>query len=303
MQPAFNLDRFQFTEHPLRFSEVRIENTNRCGYRCFFCPREEMTREQGFMPLDDLSLVLERVGEHEGLVDLHGFGEPMLDRSLRDKIAMVKARWPKAEPRFYSTLGVKAPKGYFAGLVEAGLRHVEVSFYGFDAKSYQQAHGSYSYEIARENLGRLARQQHLAAGGLKVVVRAFPRHDTVKQPGATETRMADFHQWLDGLGIAVFRERDLHNYGDGRAYNVPGANVPCSVVWGFRRRVLQVTWNLHVIPCCFDSNATVRFGNLRTQSLGEIFSGPIYREFIQRHIDNRLEAYPVCHQCERCYQE
>jgi len=294
---------YKLTPHSLKFSEIRIENTNRCAYRCFFCPREEMTRTKGVMPLEDLSFVLDRIGEHEGLVDLHGFGEPLLDKLLPEKIALITSRWPRAEPRFYSTLGVKVGPDYFQKLANAGLRHVEVSFYGFDADSYHEAHGADRYQLARENLEQLCEAQHAAEGKLNVVVRAFPRHDTIKQPGITEERLAEFGRWLDSLDVHVFRERDLHNYGGGRAYNDPGTNIPCSVVWGYRRRVLQITWDLYVIPCCFDSNADVKLGNLRTQSLAEIFSSLPYTNFIESHIANRLEAYPVCVKCERCYRD
>jgi MoaA/NifB/PqqE/SkfB family radical SAM enzyme len=289
--------------HPLKFSEVRIENTNRCGYRCFFCPREAQTRAQGAMPLEDLRLVIDRVGHHEGLVDLHGFGEPLLDKTLPAKIALAASRWPLAQPRFYSTLGVKVGPDYFERLAEAGLRHVEVSFYGFDRESYREAHGSNFYEVARANLTRLCAVARASGGKLNVVVRAFPKHDTVRQPGASARRLKEFHAWLDGLGVTVFRERALHNYGGGRGYNAAGEEVPCSVVWGFRRRVLQITWDLHVIPCCFDFNADIKLGDLRTQSLEEIFYGRAYANFIQSHMDNRLDDYPVCKACERCYRE
>ena len=293
---------YQATPHPLHFSEVRIENTNRCGYHCFFCPREEMSREQGVMSLEELSLVPDRVGNHEGFVDLHGFGEPLLDKLLLKKIELVALRWPLAEPRFYSTLGVKVAPDYFSRLMNAGLRHVEVSFYGFDPESYREAHGADRYFLARENLTQLCAVQHESHGKLNVVVRAFPKHDTIKQPGVSEQRLDEFHQWLDSLGVSVFRERDLHNYGNGRSYNEAGANVPCSVVWGFRRRVLQVTWDLSVTPCCFDFNAEIKFGNLRTQTLEQIFNGHLYTEFIKSHVANHLESYPVCLKCERCYR-
>lgn len=286
----------------LQFSEVRIENTNRCGYHCFFCPREKLERDQGVMPLEDLALVLDRVGEHQGLVDLHGFGEPLLDKLLPAKIELVTSRWPEAEPRFYSTLGVKVQPDYFQRLAEAGLRHVEVSFYGFDRESYWQAHGSDRYAVARANLIRLCEVQKNSAGALQVVVRAFPKSDLVKQPGATPQLLDEFHLWLQSLGIRVLRERELHNYGKGRNYNAAGAELPCSIVWGYRRRILQVTWDLYVIPCCFDFNADMKLGNLRTQSLAEIFSGPQYTEFIQSHVDNRLWGYPVCGACERCHR-
>jgi Iron-sulfur cluster-binding domain/Radical SAM superfamily len=292
----------QFMPHPLKFSEVRIENTNRCGYRCFFCPREEQTRAQGVMPFEDLALIVDRVGEHDGIVDLHGFGEPLLDKSLVEKIALIKRRWPCASPRFYSTLGVKVGPDYFNRLLECGLKYVEVSFYGFDRESYRQAHGSDHYDLARENLINLCAVRDALDGDCEIVVRAFPKHDKIKQPGTTAIRLQEFREWLDCLGVAVIRERDLHNYGRGRAYNESRDNTSCSVVWGFRRRVLQVTWDLYVIPCCFDFNADVRFGNLRTMTLRDIFFSAEYQQFIQAHVENQLAQYPVCNACERCFR-
>lgn len=295
------LPHYQFAPHPLTFEEVRIENTNRCGYHCFFCPREELTRTQGFMPMEDLTLVLDRVGHHEGIVDLHGFGEPLLDKQLPAKIALVAARWPEAQSRIFSTLGVKVKPDYFDELASAGLRYIEVSFYGFDPESYQQAHGIDRFDLARENLTQLCAAQQASGGRLEVAVRSFPRHDAIKQPGASPERIAAFHDWLGELGVTLFHERDLHNYGSGRSYNAPRSDTPCSVVWGYRRRILQVSWDLTVTPCCFDFNGEIKLGNLRHQTLVEILGGPVYTQFIQHHIDDRLEQYPVCMKCDRCF--
>ena len=43
-------------------SDIRIETTNACGYRCVFCPREKMTRKIGSMSENDFSLVLNLSG-------------------------------------------------------------------------------------------------------------------------------------------------------------------------------------------------------------------------------------------------
>ncbi|HDS16525.1 MAG TPA: hypothetical protein ENN66_07960 [Proteobacteria bacterium] len=44
-----------------------------------------------------------------------------------------------------------------------------------------------------------------------------------------------------------------------------------------------------------------QFGNLRQRSLGEIFSGEVYRDFIAAHRRNDLRAHKVCMSCERCF--
>src|SRR5437762_1537128 len=103
MEPICNI---AVPKHPLTFEQIRIENTAHCSYHCFFCPREKLTREKGFMPVEDFELVLSRIGDHNGRVDLHGFGEPLLDRFLTKKVHILKKKWPNAVPSIYTTLGV-----------------------------------------------------------------------------------------------------------------------------------------------------------------------------------------------------
>ncbi|MCP5119411.1 MAG: radical SAM protein [bacterium] len=286
---------------PLRFEEIRIENTNRCGYRCHFCPRELMTRNQGVMPIADLDLVLERVGRHRGRVDLHGFGEPLLDPNLIAKTALVRARWPEAEPTVYSTLGVEVPDAFFDRLLAAGLAELEVSFYGNSETAYREVHGAPRYSLALANLDRLARAARRRPG-FRLVLRDHPTSPEETRPAADQDSLHAFLKKWEDSGLAVLERRALHNYGNGRRYKPQGAGQSCSVAWGYRKRVLQVTWNLKVIPCCFDFDATVVLGDLRTQTLQQIFDSAVYRDFVTAHLENRLEAYPVCTACERCHR-
>ena len=75
------------------------------------CPREKLTRPIGYMSLDDFSLVFDRIGPFHGDVHLHGFGEPLLDRQLIEKIGMLKKKSPMSRSLIYSTLGVRLKEG------------------------------------------------------------------------------------------------------------------------------------------------------------------------------------------------
>jgi len=74
-------------------SVMMIENTNRCNAECVMCPRELLSRKRGFM---DLGLFEKLIREVSGLkrkpvTHLHGFGEPMLDKLLPERIRLAKA--------------------------------------------------------------------------------------------------------------------------------------------------------------------------------------------------------------------
>jgi hypothetical protein len=281
------------------FDEVRIENTNRCGYRCHFCPRESLTRDKGVMSIEDLTLVLQRVGPHAGRVDLHGFGEPMLDRLLVEKTRLVRRTWPRATPTIYSTLGVHVEDDYFERLIDAGLAELQVSFYGADATSYQRVHGVQRYALARKNL-ELLRHAAQTRPNFSLILRDHPVSDALPRAENEKAELSNFlREWQDAAGGDV-RERALHNFGDGRRFNAAGKGAPCSVVGGFRSRVLQVTWDLKVVPCCFDFDASIVLGDLRVQTPDEIFASTTYLAFIAAHRTDDLHEYPVCTACERC---
>ena len=288
--------------YPLVFDELRVENTNHCGYKCFMCPREKQTRELGFMAVDDFALVLDRLGVHEGAIHLHGFGEPLLDPALIEKVRLAKQRSPDSLVMFFTTLGVKLRDGFFEDLAEAGIGNLQVSFYGFNERSYEKVAGVKTFARAKANLEALATARTATGTDFRITLQTWDDEVWRTWPDDAKTERARFFAWADELGIARHEVGNVHNYGGGRDFNEVPRDGLCSVAWGFRRRVLQVTWDLKVIPCCFDFDASVSFGSLRSQSPAEIFNAEPYRRFIEAHLANRLDDYPVCVGCERCFQ-
>lgn len=287
----------------LTFAQIRIENTNRCGYRCIMCPREKLTRPMGTMSVADLALVLELVHPGAPEFHLHGYGEPLLDPGLVEKVRLVRRRYPGTSVVLFSTLGVKQPAGFFADLVEAGLSAIRVSCYGFSAATYPLVHGAARFDVVCDNIRSLAAA--CKDGGRSVRLSVITTHASFwRRRGLAEQQLAQresFLQWLRACGLQVSDRFAPHNYGGGRAYRRPATRGLCSVVWGARREILQVTWDLKVIPCCFDFDATVVLGDLRRQSLRDIFTSVPYLRFIEAHKNNALSDYRICLGCERCF--
>ncbi len=282
--------------YSIDYDEIRIENTNLCGYKCYFCPREELTRTKGVMPVEDLVTIISQIGDYRGSVDLHGFGEPLLDTDLPQKVGLIKSSWPHSKARIISTLGLSLSDESFKQIVNSGLDTLEVSFYGIDRESYKKSHGVDKFELVRSNLTLISNLIKESNSSLEIVIRDLPIIDS------DSVKRKEIDSWLSGLGVNKVSKHNMHNYGGGREYNQPPKEGVCSVVWGYRKRVLQITWDLNIIPCCFDSNSTVIFGNLRESSLAKIFQGERYIEFINSHKDNNLTSYPVCEKCERCFK-
>ena len=67
--------------------EVRIENTNRCNAHCIICSHDDMKRQRTDMPLGKFhELIIESRMLGAKTVSPFGFGEPLLDKTIADKV-------------------------------------------------------------------------------------------------------------------------------------------------------------------------------------------------------------------------
>lgn len=57
-----------------------------------------------------------------------------------------------------------------------------------------------------------------------------------------------------------------------------------------------ITWDGRVVPCCFDKDAAHQFGDLNTQSFGQIWHNTKYTSFRSRLLQSRA-AIDICTNC------
>lgn len=217
------------------FKELRIENTNACGYKCVMCPREKQTRKIGYMPLGDLVLAMDRIGPFEGNIHLHGFGEPLLDRSLTNKIRLLHEKYPTSRSIIFSTLGVRMDEERLRELAFSGLGRLYVSLYGFTADGYAKVHGFNGFELVKRNLLTLSQAMKDKSSPLKIHVKVPSPHAATALPMADLSEGVSFCRWVEGLGFEVAVWPSVHNFGDGRNYNSPDQDRLCPVIQGMRR--------------------------------------------------------------------
>jgi radical SAM protein with 4Fe4S-binding SPASM domain len=279
-----------------QFEEIRIENTNACGYRCFMCPREKQTRKIGFMSVEDFKLVLSKLPKDKASMDLHGYGEPFLDKHLLEKIDLA-ARHGPFSTRVFSTLGLEFTDQELKMLALSKLSILNISMYGYNRESYKQIHGTDKFDLVQKNISRLIQYIEELGSSLQLFIKVY------KYENETQNfhDLMEYKKLLSSYArrfVKIIYLEKWHNYGNGRAFN-PFSKKLCPVVEGHRKNILQITWDLHVIPCCFDFDASLKFGNLRHHTLEEIFTSESYKEFIENHKKGDLSQMLVCQGCEK----
>lgn len=282
-------------------TQIHIEPTNLCNYRCFCCSVWKTRRKKGFLSAEALDLIIQRIGLFDGEVVLNYCGEPLLDAGLPYKIGQLRRAWPDATLTFVSTLGEKVGKDFLDSLWREGLNRLDVSFYGHSPEAYQAVHGVRRYDVAKENLFHVLGSEARRNAGGEVRMRSL---QLASQYSAGASRCDDpgalFRAEAGAFpGVSFLETHLMSQAGASCVKGVRGTALPCSITWGLFSRTLYITWELDLALCCATTGDEIRLGNLRRNSLEEILKGRVFQDFLHAMWQGNLEAYPFCEQCER----
>jgi hypothetical protein len=117
-------------------SVLMIENTNHCNAECVMCPRDTLSRKPGFMDFGLFEKIIKEVSSvrRKPVTHLHGFGEPLLDKLLAERIQLAKACG--IDRTYIVTNASLLFPEISRKIISAGLDKMKISFYGTDEESY-----------------------------------------------------------------------------------------------------------------------------------------------------------------------
>lgn len=271
----------------MRHPEVRYEVTDNCNAHCIMCPREKHDRHHGIMDQAKYEASIDEVVTLGArMVVLTGFGEPMLDRHLEDKIEYAKS---KGLYTYIITNGSALTEGRSRSLLEAGLDEMRVSFYGMGSDTYNAVMRGLEYTRTSQALIRFLQLRDALGAKCKVQLSylVLPKNekDTEKFREYWEPRVDAIEIWRP------------HNFGDGKDYRDRGGEkTTCGRP---ENGPLQIQWNGEVIPCCYDYNNQIVLGNAFEEPVMDILRGRRYRALREAHRKGEFYRFPYCDQCDQ----
>lgn len=271
----------------------QVELTNRCPMSCGFCPRGrrgEMTRPKGLMERATFSRVVAEANPSQRfhrLVELHHLGESLLHPDLP---RFVREATVARIPTELSANPSLLEPALAAELVRAGLRRLVLSLDGMDDETTTAIRGKAArYSTAERNIDALLELSARSPSPPQVVVQMLELH---RNEGQRERFVARF----GGTGLPFVQAYVKHLEGDdpdlGRPTSPP-LRLFCAYPW----RSVVVLWDGRVVPCCRDADAALVLGDLKTQSLAEIWRGEAAEALREVHREGR---FPPGHPCGSC---
>ena len=271
----------------LQHPEVRYEVTDNCNAHCIMCPREKHDRNHGIMDQACYEKSIDEVVELGAeQVVLTGFGEPMLDKGLENKIAYAKRKGLRT---YIITNGSAITEKRAYLLLMAGLDEMRVSFYGMNTESYESVMRGLEYDRTVKNLLQfLTIRDHL---DIKTKVQLSYLILPENEADVEEFR-AFWEPKVDAIEIWK-----PHNFGDGKSFRVRmGEKTSCGRP---ENGPLQIQWDGTVIPCCYDYNNQIPLGNAFETPIPDILNGERYSLLRQAHRDGEYWRFPYCDQCDQ----
>lgn len=283
--------------------QLQVETTNVCDAACVFCPYPVMQRPKGTMPMDLFRKIVDEAATIPAIerLTLTGLGETLLDRFLVERIRYARQVLPNGVAiDLYTNGSMLRPKTTDA-LIDAGLDVLYVSLNATNAEKrkeimalddfdrvvgyIQYAHAAFEAKAEREGLTGPNRQRW------RCIVKGVASKDLME--------VGEHEQFQEQWGGDWNKGGAAYLHLEGNWAGAMGAKMR-TTPRGACHRALQQIMVLRtgeVSLCCFDSEGAVILGDLRTQTLREVYNGQPALGIREAHMEGRRSELALCRTC------
>ena len=296
---------------PLPFPlTVHIETTNVCNFRCVHCPTgmADYAEQAGYyqhMPMELYRKIIADMvefGEPVKSLKMYHLGEPLLNRNLATMIRMAREAGITERIEITSNCALLTRERAIE-LLDCGLEYLRVSVYGTEdavhaALTKSKANPRQILENVRQLKAlrdeRGLRTPFLIAQTLAQSPEENARFKELWSPVVDEVSLEYPHDW-NGVGNAQFTTSS-----QGRDWDAcfPQQKQACA----FPFYTLAVRANGSVVTCCVDWNGGTTVGDVRHQSLLEIWRGERLLKLQMMHLERRRHENSSCANCTALYR-
>jgi len=253
------------------------------------CPRESMTRPQGFMDIDLYRSIIQQAVEcGVTKVALENYGEPMFDRQLFDRAKFAQSLGLETSTITNGSLMFKLQCRQVLSYFDI----IRISLNGMTAETYGKIHRGLDFYTVIENIDTLLSLKKHYDAKTKILLSFVMTHEN---KGDVIGFIKKYESLVDRLSVWK-----PHNWIYGRQYRKASeAKRTCGRP---ETGPIQVQWDGKVVPCCFDYDSRMVLGDLNHQSLEDIVNGPAYKRLRKAHRDGDFSGYP-CDSCDQLHKD
>ena len=275
---------------------VAIETTDVCNLNCVMCETWSATREKGFMKTEDFIANLSRVqalGQSE--ITFHTIGDPLMDKNLGEKLQLCYERGIEVDLRTNGLL----LHNFIDVLLKSPPARLRLSIDGGTRETYEKIRirGKFDKLIANLKLLTEAFRKHriLCELGVDMVVFDSNLHEIpiFYQVFHSYFKLCHMHfhvvDSLSGDHGALFANEKLSLFSE----PVPPCKMPFSSLF--------ILHDQRVSVCCRDYHEELIVGNLREETLDQIWNGENIKQLQKSHQRAITDPSQLPRACRECF--
>jgi radical SAM protein with 4Fe4S-binding SPASM domain len=282
-----------FARHTRAPHSLQLEPTNCCNLDCICCSRARSSRTGGYMDFDLFRRIIDNAVE-EGVkkIRLYLHGEPMLHPRIIDMFDYVK----KAGLAVHLvTNGTLFTRDRSEAILSSGVTFADrviFSILGFSRKVHESVMRGVDHEEVLENLLALLElrtERRLNGPVIETIFYAMPENEHEKEEFLEYWRAV-----VDHVQVVPRVSRQFAELNDGEGDCTLTRRKTCIYLWDR----MTVFWNGDVTTCMMDLDGNHLLGNLREQSICEVWNCTRARSIREAHKRRQFEQTPLCGQCD-----
>jgi sulfatase maturation enzyme AslB (radical SAM superfamily) len=284
---------------------IFVEPTNICNFNCVYCPEsfENFEARAGGlsrMDIEAFARVSDQIKEMGRIKTLNFYmmGEPLANRQLPDFIKIAR-RKEIADRIILTTNGSLLDEKAARRILDAELDYLRVSVYGGNAQSFaRKTQTRIPLERVQRNVERFSELRDALKARTFVYVKMIDSGD----PDENREFLERFTPIADEAAIEPVM--NWNDPSEGNLAQMDSQSLLRGAHFQHRKTIcpqpfytLVVHADLRVSVCCVDWAKEAVVGDLKTQTLSEVWSGAALRDFHVAHLEGRRSELTACKNC------
>jgi spiro-SPASM protein len=275
--------------------EIALELAAVCNLDCIMCPVPTTSRPKTLMEPAVAQSVIDQLSVEHGFVLLpQGFGETMLHAKWAEIVGHAVAKGIR--PIVMLTNGTLLTERNIDKLLELEIDFLVISIDGVTPETYASVRVGGNLEKVERNVRRLIEMRG-ARKSPRIALRIIRMNETKDQIDAFFERWQPLLREGDQINVNEYNDwsgRVEDHSVEGLHPAVGERRTPCRMLW----RNLSIHADGKVSACCHDSEDELIVGDVRNESVREIWNGDKLAELRRIHNEGRFEQLPICANCK-----
>ena len=269
--------------------EARIEISTLCNYGCIFCPHKTtFWRKKTVMDNELFIYIIDKLQQELPQIDtitLTGMGEVLTDPSAIEKIRACKTRGFKVN---ILTNGSLLDEKIIDEILALGVDTIRISLHTLDHVQYEKITGSKKHSQVLKMIQYIIDHKH----NTKLIISC----DIIDINKSNVDELIRIYKNTADI-LEIWKPHNWSNWGNYR--NGERKKQSCGRP---RHGPIQIQIDGTINMCCFDYNGKLEIGDLKTQTIKEIFSSERFKTIEAFHKweeNNHL----LCNTCDQLYSD